>query len=64
MRPEALKSELISLPEAARLLRSHVRTVYRLIADGELPRQIKIRSRSFLPISAVRDYLVRQGMPV
>jgi excisionase family DNA binding protein len=54
---------LLSFPEAAALLRSCVRTVYRLIDDGELPRPIKIRARSFLPRSAVVAYLVKQGLP-
>jgi excisionase family DNA binding protein len=57
------QSELLSLPEAAAMLRACVRTVYRLIDDGELPRPIKIRSRSFLPFAAVREFLVKQGLP-
>jgi predicted DNA-binding transcriptional regulator AlpA len=55
--------ELVSLRETARMIRSCVRTVYRLIDDGELPRPIKIRARSFLPASAIRAFLVRQGLP-
>jgi predicted DNA-binding transcriptional regulator AlpA len=55
--------DMVSLPEAARMIRACVRTVYRLIDDGELPRPIKIRSRSFLPVSAVVGYLVKQGLP-
>jgi hypothetical protein len=54
---------MVSLPGSARMLRACVRTVYRLIDDGELPRPIKIRSRSFLPISSLRAYLVKQGLP-
>ena len=55
--------QIVSLPESARMLHACVRTIYRLIDDGELPRPIKIRSRSFLPISAIRAYLVKQGLP-
>lgn len=58
-----MQSDLVTLPEAAGLIRGSVRTVYRLIDDGELPRLIKVRSRSFLPREAVRDYLVKQGLP-
>lgn len=58
-----MENELISLREAASRLRACVRTVYRLIDDGELPRPIKVRSRSFLTRSAVVSYLVRQGLP-
>ena len=57
-------SAMVTLHEAARLIRACVRTVYRLIDEGELPRPIKIRSRSFLPRVSVLDYLVRQGMPL
>ncbi len=55
--------EMVSLREAANIIRACLRTIYRLIDDGELPRPIKIRSRSFLPLSAVRAYLVKQGFP-
>lgn len=58
-----MQSELISLREAAAMLRACVRTVYRLIDDGELPRPIKVRSRSFLPLAAIRDFLIKQGLP-
>ena len=53
--------EMVSLREAASMIRACVRTVYRLIDDGDLPRPIKIRSRSFLTRSAVLGYLVKQG---
>jgi predicted DNA-binding transcriptional regulator AlpA len=55
--------EMVSLREAARMIRACVRTVYRLIDDGDLPSPIKIRSRSFLPLKAVIVYLVKQGLP-
>ena len=58
-----MQSELVSLREAAAMIRACVRTVYRLIDDGQLPRPIKIRARSYLPYVAIRDYLVRQGLP-
>jgi predicted DNA-binding transcriptional regulator AlpA len=60
---QAPEPQIASLPESAKMLHACVRTVYRLIDDGELPRPIKIRSRSFLPISALRAYLVKQGLP-
>jgi hypothetical protein len=60
---ESLEVQIVSLAESARMLHACVRTVYRLIDDGELPRPIKIRARSFLPISALRSYLVKQGLP-
>jgi len=53
---------LVSLPEAAVMIRACVRTVYRLIDDGSLPKQVKIRSRSFLSKSAVNAYLKDQGL--
>ena len=58
-----MNNELVSLREAAAMIRACVRTVYRLIDDGELPRPIKIRSRSFLPLATVRDFLIKQGLP-
>jgi predicted DNA-binding transcriptional regulator AlpA len=58
-----MQSELVSLREAAAMIRACVRTVYRLIDDGQLPRPIKIRSRSFLPLVAIRDFLIKQGLP-
>jgi excisionase family DNA binding protein len=58
-----MQSDMVSLREAARMIRASVRTVYRLIDDGDLPRSIKIRARSFLPHSAVVAYLVKQGLP-
>lgn len=61
--PFPSESDMASLSETAQMIRACVRTVYRLIDDGDLPKQIKIRSRSFLPISAIRAYLVKQGLP-
>ena len=58
-----ISGEMVSLGEAAKMIRASVRTVYRLIDDGELPQPIKIRARSFLPRCAVVAYLVRQGFP-
>ncbi len=58
-----MNNELVSLREAAAMIRACVRTVCRLIDDGELPRPIKIRSRSFLLLVAVRDFLIKQGLP-
>lgn len=58
-----MNPDIVSLREAARMIRACVRTVYRLIDDEQLPRPIKIRSRSFLPTSAVFAYLVKQGLP-
>ena len=59
----SMQSELLSLPEAAAMIRACVRTVYRLIDDGSLPRPIKVRSRSFLARAAVREFLAKQGLP-
>ena len=58
-----METELISLRETAQMIRACVRTVYRLVDDGALPRPIKIRSRSFLLRSAVLSYIVKQGLP-
>jgi len=55
--------DLLTLREVARMIRASVRTVYRIIDEGQLPRPIKIRSRSFLPRTAVKDFLAKQGMP-
>ena len=57
------KSELLTVGEAARMIRVCVRTVYRMIDEGQLPRLIKIRSRSFLVRSDLVAYLVKQGLP-
>jgi excisionase family DNA binding protein len=56
-------NELLTLREAAQMLRVCVRTIYRLIDDGDLPQPVKIRARSFLLRSAVVSYLVKQGIP-
>ena len=55
--------QIATLQEAARMIRVCVRTVYREIDDGELPKPKKIRSRSFLPIAAIRAYLEKRGLP-
>jgi excisionase family DNA binding protein len=57
-------SPLLSLREAALMMHICVRTVYRMIDEGELPEVIKVRSRSFLPLSAVNSYLRKLGVPV
>lgn len=58
-----MQSELVSLREAAAMLRACVRTVYRMIDAGDLPPPIKVRARSFLPLVAVREFLIKQGLP-
>jgi len=58
-----MQSELLTLVEVAAMLRVCARTVYRLIDDGQLPQPIKVRSRSFLPRGAVREFLKKQGLP-
>jgi excisionase family DNA binding protein len=57
-------SPLVSLREAAFMMHICVRTVYRMIDEGELPDVVKLRSRSFLPLSAVYAYLHKIGVPV
>jgi excisionase family DNA binding protein len=58
-----VQGELLTLVEVAAMFRVCVRTVYRLIDDGQLPQPIKVRSRSFLPRGAVREFLKKQGLP-
>jgi len=58
-----MQSELLTLVEVAAMIRVCVRTVYRLIDDGQLPQPIKVRSRSFLSQAAVREFLKKQGLP-
>jgi predicted DNA-binding transcriptional regulator AlpA len=58
-----MQSELVSLREAAAMIRVCVRTVYRLIDDGQLPRPIKIRSRSFLPSRRCGIFSKSRGLP-
>jgi excisionase family DNA binding protein len=56
--------QLLSLQTAANCFGVCVRTVYRLIDEGQLPRPIKIRGCSRLPLSAVNAYLRKIGVPV
>jgi excisionase family DNA binding protein len=57
------KSEvLITLREAARRLSVCVRTVYRLIDMGELPKPVKVRGCSRLSALAINAYLRRLGV--
>lgn len=44
---------LMRLQEVARLIGVSVRTVYRLISDGDLPQPCKVRGCSCIPESAV-----------
>ena len=55
---------LISLQHAARILEVSVRTVYRLIDEGEFPKPVKVRGCSRLPLAAVNAYLEKLGVPV
>lgn len=48
--------KFIKLKEAAELLGIHIRTLYRLIADGQFPRPLKVRGCSVVPVSAVSAY--------
>ncbi|MFA7236276.1 MAG: helix-turn-helix domain-containing protein [Phycisphaeraceae bacterium] len=48
--------QFIKLKEAADLLGVHIRTLYRLIADGQFPRPLKVRGCSVVPLSAVSAY--------
>lgn len=53
---------LVSLKTAAESLGVCVRTVYRLIDEGKLPRPVKVRGCSRLPLSAVTAYLRSLGI--
>ncbi len=57
-----MQSNKLTIKETAVAIRASVRTVYRLIDEGELPKQSKIRARSFLPRPAVEAYLAKQGL--
>ena len=57
-----IQSELLTLVEVAAMIRVCVRTVYRLVDDGQLPHPIKVGSRSFLSRAAVREFLKKQGL--
>ena len=56
--------QLLSLKSAAERLGVCVRTVYRLIDDGELPKPVKIRGCSRLPVSSLNTYLQKLGVVV
>jgi len=62
------RNKLIGLDKVADILDISEREVYRLIASGELPRPVKIRRLSKLPLSDVFDYIQRlksaRGEPV
>lgn len=53
---------LVSLQSAARCLDVCVRTIYRIIDQGDLPKPIKVRGCSRLPISAINSYLSKLGV--
>lgn len=44
-----MNDRLISIKESASRLGISVRTLYRMIADKQIPEPIKIRSRSMIP---------------
>lgn len=50
---------LIPLPEVARRLACTVRTVWRMIAKGELPRPIKLGKCAALPASELEAFIHR-----
>lgn len=44
-----MNDRLVSIREAASRLGVSVRTVWRMIADGQLPKPTKVRARSMVP---------------
>lgn len=54
-----MNHEFLRLREVADHLRVTVRTIYRMVADGQLPPPLKIRGRAVMPADAVRTYLDR-----
>ncbi len=55
-----LESDVISMDEAAQLLGVCRRSVERRIAEGEIPRPIKIGRRSMLLLQDLQDYIAGQ----
>jgi predicted DNA-binding transcriptional regulator AlpA len=51
--------KLLQLKEAAARLGMSVRSVWRRIASGELPRPVYPTSRACLPLSAIDSYIER-----
>lgn len=52
-----MKDRLISLKEAAQILCLSLRAIYRLIANGELPKPVRIGRSSRLYESDLQKYL-------
>jgi excisionase family DNA binding protein len=50
---------LMSIPEVAGVLGVSVRTVYRLIAEQELPAPVRVRALVRMPATDLRAYLAR-----
>lgn len=53
---------LVSTQEAAHLLGIHPRTVYRMLADGELP-YIKLGRRTLLSVVSLESWIVDHEVP-
>jgi excisionase family DNA binding protein len=54
---------LVSVEKAASLLGVHPRTVYRMLADGELP-FVKIGRRTLLSVASLENWIVDHEVPV
>lgn len=51
------KERFVRMSEAAKLLGVSKRTVYRLLADGQLTGKVKVRECSALPLSELNRYM-------
>lgn len=56
---DAIAREMLRVVEVAVMLRVSERTVYRLLATGDL-QGVKVRSRVLIPLKEVEAYLKRQ----
>lgn len=59
MSDDASLDRLVKLRDVADMIGVGLRTVYRLIAAGELPEPVKVGHRSCIPESELRDYIER-----
>ena len=56
---EYVEPELASVKQVAAMLSVSYRTIYRLVAAGELPAPVKVGSASRFPVSEIHDYVER-----
>lgn len=59
MNRAVVANQLLRVPQVAQVLSVSVRTVYRMIAEGELPRPVKVRGCSCLRAEDVASYVER-----